>query len=189
VTVDELLGTVPVPVARGTTTPTGGYSITFTPTTTGDYQVATGDIAQVENTKLSPAYGDLLSPGASKLTSLTVEGGQPSVSFSKVKAKKGKVTVAGSLSAPQASTGAIVYLFAARTSRPAGAGRKGVRLPVGTIARARDKRVGRATIAVGATKFTIKARLKRGYAYILQLEYKKPGQVTTWSRFKTLKVR
>ena len=74
-TVSELVGTLPVPVATGNTDAAGGYSVTFTPPSSGSYQVSTGAISQVEIASLNPAYGDILSPAASSAIPLTVQGG------------------------------------------------------------------------------------------------------------------
>ena len=51
----------------------GGFSITFTPSSSGSYQVATGDISQVENSELSPVYGDIQSPAASAASTINVQ--------------------------------------------------------------------------------------------------------------------
>jgi ABC-type tungstate transport system permease subunit len=64
VSVDEIEGALSIPVASGTTNSTGGYSIKFVPSTNGSYEVVTPQISQIENSTLSPVFGDLLSPAA-----------------------------------------------------------------------------------------------------------------------------
>lgn len=101
VSIDELEGLSSVPVASGSTNSTGGYSITFTPPSSGSYQASTGAISQVENASLSPVYGDILSPSATSATSVTVTG---SVTITKDTASPGGISVTGSI-APTAPDG------------------------------------------------------------------------------------
>lgn len=72
VSVDEVVGTLTLPVATATTNSTGAFSINFVPPVTGSYEVATPQIAQIENSALSPVFGDLLSPAASAPAKITV---------------------------------------------------------------------------------------------------------------------
>ncbi len=74
VSVDQIAGAIPVHVASGTTDTTGHYSITFTPTSSGSYQVSTGAISQIEIASLNPAYGDILSPAATPAGTMNVRG-------------------------------------------------------------------------------------------------------------------
>lgn len=94
VTVSRLAGLVPVPVASGTTDGAGHYSVTFTPGVSGSYQVSTGEIGQVENAGLSPAYGDILSPAASAAFALSVTG---TATIAKATTTPGRVQVAGTV--------------------------------------------------------------------------------------------
>jgi ABC-type tungstate transport system permease subunit len=266
VTVDEIEGGLPVAVASGTTNSSGGYSITFTPTSSGSYQVSTGQIAQIENSALSPVFGDLLSPAATAAVTMSVQG---AVSVSSTSARAGIVTVSGSitpgapdanatvalLARPRYSTGAYSEIGAA--SLVAGQSSYTITSPLskgswqlevsytdpgqllaavatsdvtvenaggsdvtldrakvsagkltltGTVSpdptetgctvelfglragNATFKRVATATLNIGQTKFTIKVRLKRGYHWILQLEYIQAGQRTSYSKLSTIDV-
>jgi tungstate transport system substrate-binding protein len=290
VTADELVGGIPVPLASGKTSSTGGYSITFTPPSSGSYQVSTGQISQLENTRLNPWYGDLLSPGASTSGTVTVQGsvtiasalpytggltvsgsvapaapdskatvtilarkqgstgafttvgttslaaGQSTYALShslaagkweieatytdpteiapatsatqnvtlsqsttsaaikRATAKKGAITVGGTLSQAPATSGAKVELFALATTtvkitktsaKPKKAPRE---LLDARAARVSFREVGKTSVGVGKTRFTIKAKLKRGFRYVLQLEYIHSGQTSTYSKLSSLDV-
>ena len=54
VSVNEIVGGLPIPVGSGTTDSSGHYSVTFTPTSSGSYQVSTGQIQQIENGEPEP---------------------------------------------------------------------------------------------------------------------------------------
>ncbi len=273
VTVDELSGGIPVPVATGTTNAGGGFSITFTPGSSGSYQVSTGQISQVEISKLSPVYGDILSPAASAAVRIDVRGavtinsarghaggatvsgsiappapgaggtvsilarplgsraayavagrtplkaGQESyaapaalrpgrwqletryddagqvlsatsaavpvtvpartVSFRYVSVRRGKLTVRGALSQAPTARGARVLLLARRThARPPAARSRGTSFA----------RIGKTSVRAGATGFTIRARLRRGYAYALRLELVQRGPPSSSSSPRSLNV-
>jgi ABC-type tungstate transport system permease subunit len=266
VTVDEIEAGLPVAVASGTTNSSGSYSITFTPTSSGAYQVATGQIAQVENSALSPVFGDLLSPAATAAVTMSVQG---SVSIASASARAGIVTVSGSIAPAAPDANAAVALLA----RPSGstksyseigaaplvagqssytissplakgswqletsytdpgallaatatsevtvdnAGGSSVTLskakvsagkltltgtispdPIATGARVelfglrsgstKFTKLAAATLKIDQTTFTIKAKLRRGYHWILQLEYVQTGQRTSYSKLSTIDV-
>jgi tungstate transport system substrate-binding protein len=63
-----------VPVASGRTDANGSYKITFSPPSTGLYQVSTGQILKVENSGLNPVFGDILQPAATSPSKITVRG-------------------------------------------------------------------------------------------------------------------
>jgi tungstate transport system substrate-binding protein len=266
VSVDELEGFSSVAVASGTTNSAGGYSITFTPSSSGSYQVSTGELSQIEDASLNPPYGDILSPAATAATpvtvsgsvtiskatalasgvsvtgavgpaapdgngkvevlarkqgskggfstvgstplkagaktyavngnlgagkwqietryadsgqfttatsgtrNLTVSGSIVTVSFKKVTIKKGKLTVSGTIGQPPATSGGKVELLALKN---------------GSL---RFKQIGKTSIGKGKTKFTIRAKLKRGSSYALQLEYLHKGQTSSFSKLKTVAV-
>jgi tungstate transport system substrate-binding protein len=73
VTIEQVAGAVPSPVATGTTTATGAYRVRFTPPANGSYEVTTGQIAKIENATLNPVFGDLLTPGSSSPVTVTVD--------------------------------------------------------------------------------------------------------------------
>ncbi|HTX01036.1 MAG TPA: hypothetical protein VMD59_19795, partial [Acidimicrobiales bacterium] len=270
VTIDRVVGGLPVPVATGKTSSTGGFSISFTPPATGSYEVSTGQISQVELPNLTPPYGDILSPAVTTPVAITVHsavtrlsvkslGGQAlvygtvapgtghvkatltvygrkaagngkfkgkfkklgtdrlsagdanfasvvkaakgkwqfevkladgknivgstsktvkatigakpssSVSIKSAKVKKGALTITGSVK--PATAGAKVKLLGFRTS--GGAAKFGTLKTV--------------TIKKGKAKFTVSAKLKRGYRWVLQLQYALKG-ATSYSGLKTLNV-
>jgi hypothetical protein len=147
--------------------------VTFVPSSSGDYQVTTGQIAQVENSTLSPVFGDLLSPGASTPAYISVAAvPATTVGFKKVGAKKGKVTVTGKLTPGPFSSGAKVELLALKVT-------SGGRL----------KEVAKTSVGIGKTGFTIRTKLKRKHRWILQLEYVQKGHTSVYSTLKSLNVK
>ena len=273
VTLGELSGGIPVPVAAGTTDAGGGFRITFTPSSSGSYQVSTGQISQVELGSLSPVYGDILSPAASAAETMSVRG---AVTITSAVGRAGGATVSGSLAPAAPGAAGTVSILARRLgshgaysalgstalaagkmrytasaslepgrwqleARYADAGqiltatsgaarvtvpartvafrpvsvRRGrltvrgalSRAPGGGVARvlllARStarlspaarlhgsgfRQIGRASIGAGARTFTIRARLKRGYAYVLRLELVQRGQPSSSSGVRSLDV-
>jgi tungstate transport system substrate-binding protein len=95
VTVDEVKGTLLIPVAHGKTNSKGAYSIKLVPPTTGSYEVSTGQISQIENATLSPPYGDLLSPSATAPVKVTVHS---AVLRTVVQSESGRALVYGTVS-------------------------------------------------------------------------------------------
>jgi ABC-type tungstate transport system permease subunit len=170
VEVDEIEAGIPVAIASGTTSSTGTYSVKFVPPADGLYQVSTPQISQVENTTLSPQYGDILSPGASASVQLTGLPSSRAVSFSKVTVKKGKLKVTGTLKPPPSAKGAKVELLALR-----GTGGK-------------LKEIAHTSVGVSKSTFTIKTKLKRGSRWFLQLEYVQKGQTSTYSKLSSILV-
>ncbi len=109
VNVDQVVGGVPLTVASGKTNSTGGYSIKFTPTSTGSYQVSTGQISMIENATLNPVYGDVLSPAATSPTKVTVHG---STSNFRVQSQGGKALVFGTVAPGNGHVKGTVTVFA-----------------------------------------------------------------------------
>jgi len=72
VTIDRVVNNLPIPVATGHTDSKGAFSIRFSPTVTGSYELTTSQISQLEDTSLTPAFGDLLSPAATTPATITV---------------------------------------------------------------------------------------------------------------------
>jgi tungstate transport system substrate-binding protein len=159
VSVDELVGGVPVAVASGTTTSTGAYSITFTPPSSGSYQVATGLITLAESQLgLTPAYGDELSPGASTATSIAV---QAAATIGKVTTSAGTVSAAGSI-LPAALDANSTATLLARPQSSAGAFQ-----PIGTE-----------TLPKGQATYAVNGSLKGG-KWTIEVQYADPGSLTT----------
>jgi len=116
------------------------------------------------------ADGKVVKGSTSKAVKATV-GAKPStaVTVKSVKVNKGSLTLSGTA---KPATSGKVEVLGLRTS--------------GTSARFTE--IGKATIKKGHASFTIKGKLKRGYRYVLQLEYLVKGQTTSYSGLKTVKV-
>jgi tungstate transport system substrate-binding protein len=108
VTVDEIEAGRPITVATATTRATGRYSITFAPTATGSYDVATPQTAQIENATLTPPFGDLLSPSASAPVSVSVHS---TISNVRVKSVGGRAVVTGSVAPGTRHLNATVQVY------------------------------------------------------------------------------
>jgi ABC-type tungstate transport system permease subunit len=171
VAIDEIEAGLPVAVASAKTNAAGHYRIRFVPTSSGLYQVSTGQITQIENKTLSPVYGDILSPAASTAVQLTVRGlgTSTSVTFQKVTVKNGALKVTGTLKPPTIGKGTRIELLAVRA---------------GVV----SKEVGHASLGTGKTKFTIKAKLARGFQWVLQLEYVQKGHTSVYSKLRSIAV-
>ena len=72
VTIDRVVNNLPVPLAKAYTDTNGAFTITFVPPVTGSYELTTSQISQLEDTTLTPAFGDLLSPAATTPATITV---------------------------------------------------------------------------------------------------------------------
>jgi len=120
VTLSEIVAGVPVSVASARTNASGNYSIRVSPTSTGSYQVSTGQISQIEIASLNPAYGDILSPAASAPVPVAV---QSKVSGLSVKSVGGRALVVGSV-APGKGHAKATVTFLARKTGSHGAFRK-----------------------------------------------------------------
>jgi tungstate transport system substrate-binding protein len=92
--VDQIVAGQPLPVASGKTNSTGGYSIKFTPTSSGSYEVSTGQISVIENSSLSPVYGDILSPASTTPENVTVHAATSNL---RVESQGGKALVIGTV--------------------------------------------------------------------------------------------
>jgi tungstate transport system substrate-binding protein len=156
VTVDQIEAGVPVAVASGATNATGGYSIAFTPTSSGSYQVSTGQIAQIEDSALTPVFGDLLSPAATSAVSMNV---QSAVTITSTKPSPGKVTVSGTVAPSAPDANSRVELLAR---------------PLGSTGAFRD--LGGESLATGANAYSIVGALGHG-RWQVEVSYADPGQL------------
>jgi ABC-type tungstate transport system permease subunit len=156
VTVSELAGGLPVPVGSGTTDTNGNYSVGFVPTSNGSYQVSTGQISQIEDPTLVPAFGDLLQPSASAAAALNVQG---TVSITAANPASGGAVVSGTV-APGSPHAHATVTVAAR--------------PLGSTTA--FTQVGQATLAASQGTFAVTAALKPG-KWQLEAIFADPGQV------------
>jgi ABC-type tungstate transport system permease subunit len=157
VSVDQVVGSTVVPVASSSTGGSGGFSITFTPKSSGSYQVATGSLSQVENASLSPAYGDILSPAATTASALTVQGTN---TLSTAQATSNAVSVVGSVgpSAPDASS--TVAIMARKQ------GSKGAFKSVGTSKLPSGQSIYAFTGKLAAGKWQVETVYKDGTQFV-----------------------
>jgi tungstate transport system substrate-binding protein len=159
----------PTTVAQAATDAEGNYSFpSFTPSVTATYTVHTGtpstadqQIVQVENSTLTPIYSDLLNPASASAGKVTVVPvvvpkpiGKPAITS--LTAKKGVVTIKGTLSPKVVGTGATLKVYANIANFVSVEGLK---------LKATD------SLANGATKFTAKITLKRGFTYKFDVKY------------------
>ena len=158
VAVDEVVAGVDVPLAgaSGTTNGSGAYTLSFTPPANGTYQVVSGQVSQVEDATLSPAFGDIQSPGASAGVAVTVNS---SVAIASANLVPGGVVVAGAVSPAALDGGSRVTILA----RPAGSS-------------AAFGEVGAASIGQGLNGFAIGVALSPG-SWQVEASYADPGQV------------
>jgi ABC-type tungstate transport system permease subunit len=159
VTVSELTAVpgVTTPVATGRTDATGAYSIAFSPTSTGQYEVSTGQILKVENKTLTPIFGDILQPAATAASKLTVQGALQGVS---VAALPGQVMATGSVLPGSGHVKGSVVLLARH-------GNHGAFKPIATEALGTDDHA-----------FALSAPRKPG-TWHLEVRFQDPGQVLT----------
>ncbi len=281
VTIDQLVAGIPQAVKSGKTDSSGHYSVTFTPPSSGAYEVSTGAISQIENPNLSPAYGDILSPGASaqipinvrsavhigsahassggvtvsgalspaaldnnatvtllarkqgssgkfgviaqnslargqgsfaingnlrpgswqlevsyqdgsevlastSTAKVSVPNSSTAVTFKTVKVNKGHLTLTGALSQAPSGSGAQVTLFGVRTVK-LGKSSKAKRAAANVSAA--FPQIAKTTVKSGVKTFTIKAKLKRGFRWALELEFVQTGQPASFSKSRTIAVR
>ena len=158
VTVNELEAGLPVPIANGTTDANGAYSVTFTPPSSGSYQISTGAISQVENASLNPVYSDTLSPASTSAAPIAVVA---TTAITTATASAGAVQVSGTLgpAAPDAF-GTVTLL-----SRPAASSG-------GFTA------IASAPLAAGQTTYALNGNTSAG-AKSLEVQYSDTGSLTT----------
>ncbi|MGA8335797.1 MAG: substrate-binding domain-containing protein [Solirubrobacteraceae bacterium] len=94
VNVQQIVGGVPLTIASGKTNSTGSYRIKFTPSSTGTYEVSTGQISKIEDATLTPPYGDILSPAATSPVKVKVHGATSNL---RVQSQGGKALVTGTV--------------------------------------------------------------------------------------------
>jgi hypothetical protein len=83
------------------------------PASTGAYEASTAQISQIEDPRLNPVFGDLLSPAATAPVKVTV---QSAITKLKIEGGHGKTLVRGSVAPGTGHVKAIVTVLA----RPAG---------------------------------------------------------------------
>lgn len=157
VTIDQQIGGLPVPVDSARTDSKGAFKITFKPTSTGSYELTTGQIAMIEDSMLNPPYGDILSPAATKAVKVTVHS---AVTRLHVKSAGGKAVVFGTV-APGL-----------------GHGHGSIRVLARKAGSRRFKAVGTDRLAGGDANFAIAVPLKAG-KWQIKVTFKDPGRVVS----------
>jgi ABC-type tungstate transport system permease subunit len=156
VALDEIEGGIPVPIKSTNTDSSGAYSITFTPTAKGVYQVSTGQITMVENDVLNPVYSDTLSPAASSTLAMNL---QSSDTIGAAHGAFGGATVTGAVAPGAPDTGARVVILA----RPQGS----------SVA---YQEVGGTSLAAGQSTYAVSVAVRPGN-WLLRAQYTDPGQI------------
>jgi ABC-type tungstate transport system permease subunit len=155
ITVDRIVGGIPLPVAAASTSSRGAYAVSFRPAASGLYELSTPQAGEIENRSLSPVFGDILSPAATAPRRLTVTG--PALRFTKVTVAGQVIAVEGSLgSAPLQTPGTVELL--ARLS-----GRRTAR------------EVGHVLVSPGRKEFRLDAGLPGSGQWTLTLEFRQAG--------------
>jgi tungstate transport system substrate-binding protein len=147
--------------------------------TVGSASLKSGATTYAVNGNLAPGKwqietryrdGSQFTAATSGTRNLTVSGNIVTVSFKKVTIKKGKLTLSGVIGQPPATSGGKLALFAQKNGSK------------------KFTQIGKSSIGKGKTKFTIKAKLKKG-TYVLQLQYTHKGQTSSFSKLRTVSVR
>jgi ABC-type tungstate transport system permease subunit len=146
---------VGVPVASGRTNATGQFSITFSPPNTGSYQVSTGQIPQIENSTLTPVFGDLLQPAATPASRITVQGVLEGVA---VTALPGRLLATGSVLPSAGHVKGTIELLARTSSKHS------------------FKQIATESLGSGDRSFAISATVKPG-TWAVEVRFQDPGQV------------
>jgi tungstate transport system substrate-binding protein len=167
VNVDHVVGGVPLTVASGKTNSTGGFAIKFTPTSTGEYEVSTGQISKIENATLTPPYGDILSPAATSPVNVKVHG---ATSNFKVQSQGGKALVLGTVAPGNGHVKGTVAVFARAV------GKKGA-----------FKKVATQRLATSQGNFAISVPLAAG-AWNIKVKFQDPKQGVVAATSRTVKV-
>ena len=147
-----------VPGATAKTDANGNYTLTFTPTVSGSYEITTPTISKVEDSTLNPVFGDVLSPSAAAATKVTVKS---VITALKARANGAGVAVFGSVAPGTSHVKGTVTI----SRRPAGSKRAYKKL---------------ATVKLAATdgNFAATPKLAPGN-WQFKAVFADPGQVTT----------
>jgi tungstate transport system substrate-binding protein len=154
VAIDRVVNNLQVVVGTGRTNSAGRFTIKFVPPVTGSYELTTSQIAQIEDTSLTPPFGDLLSPAATTPVKITVHS---AVTKLFAKSRGGMAVVYGAV-AP--STGHV----------------KGVVTVLAKGAKGRFKRVATQRLGSSDGNFAVAVKAKPG-AWRYKVTYADPHQV------------
>ena len=167
VTIANLNGSVQVQVAKGKTDSTGKFSISFVPPKTGNYVVSTAQISMIEDSKLNPVFGDLLSPAVTAQSKVSVTS---AITKLTVRAQTGQALIFGTVSPGNShSSKAAVTILAKQVGSKKG-----------------FKKVATTKLAASDANFAAVAKLAPGN-WLLQVKYG-DSKVVTAARTRTTKV-
>jgi tungstate transport system substrate-binding protein len=148
-------------VATSNTSASGSYTLSYTPKANATYAVSSAPIAQIEipTPTLTPQYGDLLQATSKSLGKSTVTGAPV---ITKISAKKGIVTISGTLSPAVVGSGAFLSIDAAHSGHAL-------------------KFVAEKSLKNGAKTFTATVKLARGFTWKVSVKYVNTGQIAAGS--------
>ena len=167
VNVQQIAGGVPLTIASGKTNSTGSYRIKFTPSSTGSYEVSTGQISKIEDATLTPPYGDILSPAATSPVKVKVHGATSNL---RVQSQGGKALVIGTVGPGTGHVKGTVTVFARAE------GKTGV-----------FKKVATDRLATTQGNFAISVPLAAG-GWELKVKFQDPKQGVVTATSRTVKV-
>jgi tungstate transport system substrate-binding protein len=157
VTVEELSGLAGgIPIASTRTTSTGAYALRFTPSSTGRYQLFTGEITKIENSTLNPVFGDLLQPAATSPARISV---QSVVNRVRVTALPGRIDVTGAVVPGSQHVKGTVNLLVRRVGAKGG-----------------FRKVASSRLGTADSRFAISASSSAG-KWLVEVRFQDPGQV------------
>jgi tungstate transport system substrate-binding protein len=158
----KVSGSAAASVATTTTDANGNYTLHYVPTADASYTVSSPQISQIEipSPTLTPPFGDILQPTSAKVGASTVTGAPAITSTT---AHKGVVTIKGTLAPAVSGSGATLRVYAGHSSA------------------ATQHFVSSAALSNGATKFTVKVKLHRGFHWKVRVKYVNPGRIVAGS--------
>jgi tungstate transport system substrate-binding protein len=164
----------PKVVATAKTTSSGTYSLTYKPTADAEYTVTSPAITKVENSTLSPVFGDLLQPTSVDLGDISVTA--PAISVSSITVSKSyTATITVTFSPAATSSKDEVRLYGEYSPGPAGQKlRKTIKLKSGVTSET-------FTYSLSPVKHTWKTR-----TWTLKLAYLHSGAPTAVAPLQTV---
>jgi ABC-type tungstate transport system permease subunit len=163
VTLDRIVGGIPMPVASTRTSRTGAWSLAFKPNASGTFELSTPQTSEIENGSLAPVFGDILSPAASAPWRLAVAGPVPR--FTKLSISGKKLVVMGALAEAPITSRGTIELLARHVHRG-------------------PREVANAIVRPGKRTFRLQASLEGGFRWSLALEFVQSGVTASHSALK-----
>jgi tungstate transport system substrate-binding protein len=156
-------------VARATTDAAGNFVLSYVPTTRRSYTVTTGQISKIENSTLSPVFGDLLAPATANVDTVSITGAQVLI-YRALKSGHTGIRLTGRILPQPSAAGAVLRLFAAHPGR-------------------KLHLVHQISLPTGSSTFSKRFVLGRG-RWNYELRYAEPGVFkTTSTRLRYVRLR